>query len=81
MWILYTPCIICFLQFEISVGFQSLPAAYLVCSYLSFQEAARNGARVACLDFVKPTPQGTTWGEDKSFFLFYLPFVRDSFVM
>ena len=55
-----------FLQFEISVSSQPLPAAYLVCFYLSFQEAARNGARVACLDFVKPTPQGTAWGEDKS---------------
>ena len=62
-----TPYIIC-LQFEISVSSQPLPAAYLVCFYLSFQEAARNGARVACLDFVKPTPQGTAWGEDKSIF-------------
>jgi hypothetical protein len=27
-----------------------------------FQEAAGLGARVACLDFVKPSTQGTTWG-------------------
>lgn len=26
------------------------------------KEAAKHGQRVACLDFVKPTPQGTTWG-------------------
>lgn len=26
------------------------------------KEAVKNGARVACLDFVKPTPAGTTWG-------------------
>ena len=26
------------------------------------KEAAANGARVACLDFVKPSPMGTTWG-------------------
>ena len=26
------------------------------------KEAARLGARVACLDFVKPSPHGTTWG-------------------
>ena len=26
------------------------------------KEAARLGAKVACLDFVKPSPQGTTWG-------------------
>ena len=30
----------------------------LACS----KEAARLGARVACLDFVKPSPAGTTWG-------------------
>ena len=26
------------------------------------KEAARLGKKVACLDFVKPSPQGTTWG-------------------
>jgi len=26
------------------------------------QEAGSLGARVACLDYVKPTPNGTTWG-------------------
>jgi hypothetical protein len=26
------------------------------------KEAAQLGAKVACLDFVKPTPHGTTWG-------------------
>jgi thioredoxin reductase (NADPH) len=26
------------------------------------KEAAQNGAKVACLDFVKPSPIGTTWG-------------------
>lgn len=26
------------------------------------KEAARLGAKVACLDFVKPSPHGTTWG-------------------
>jgi thioredoxin reductase (NADPH) len=30
----------------------------LACS----KEAAKHGARVACLDFVQPTPQGTSWG-------------------
>ena len=27
------------------------------------QEAAGLGAKVACLDFVKPSPRGTTWGK------------------
>ena len=26
------------------------------------KEAADLGAKVACLDFVKPSPKGTTWG-------------------
>ena len=26
------------------------------------KEAAKHGAKVACLDFVKPSPAGTTWG-------------------
>lgn len=26
------------------------------------KEAAQQGAKVACLDFVKPSPAGTTWG-------------------
>merc|ERR1712238_155973 len=26
------------------------------------KEAADNGAKVACLDFVKPSPAGSTWG-------------------
>lgn len=26
------------------------------------KEAARLGRRVACLDFVKPSPMGSTWG-------------------
>ena len=28
----------------------------------SQQEAADLGARVACLDYIKPTPLGTSWG-------------------
>jgi thioredoxin reductase (NADPH) len=36
----------------------------LACS----KAAAELGAKVACLDFVKPTPIGTTWG-NKEFFL------------
>ena len=35
----------------------------VVCFCLCPQEAAKQGARVACLDFVQPTPQGTSWGE------------------
>lgn len=27
------------------------------------QELGKLGAKVCCLDFVKPSPQGTTWGE------------------
>jgi hypothetical protein len=27
-----------------------------------FQEAVKYGQRVACLDFVKPSPLGTAWG-------------------
>jgi flavin-dependent dehydrogenase len=26
------------------------------------KEAAKHGAKVACLDFVKPSPAGSTWG-------------------
>ena len=29
---------------------------------LFLQTAANFGAKVACLDFVKPSPPGTTWG-------------------
>jgi thioredoxin reductase (NADPH) len=31
------------------------------------KEAARLGAKVACLDFVKPSPAGSTWGLGMSF--------------
>lgn len=31
-------------------------------SKFHFQEAAKFGAKVAVLDFIKPTPIGTTWG-------------------
>ena len=30
------------------------------------KEAAKFDKKVACLDFVKPSPQGTTWGEFRS---------------
>ena len=38
---------------------------HVIDSFLSdyLQEAADLGAKVAVLDFVKPTEKGTTWGE------------------
>ena len=36
---------------------------------LYFQEAADLGKKVCCLDFVKPSPQGTTWGESVNAFI------------
>lgn len=36
---------------------------FLIYSHF-FQEAAAHGKKVALLDFVAPTPQGTTWGKN-----------------
>jgi hypothetical protein len=30
---------------------------------LTYQEASKYGVKVAVLDFIKPTPSGTTWGK------------------
>ena len=42
---------------------ECVPPHFLACDPLPrLQEAGRLGARVACLDYVKPSPAGASWG-------------------